>query len=123
MGGPLKPHCPARSLLWGGQHDPTRFGDTWEWDGEDWVQVADTGPPPTVFVELAFDSVRNVAVLFRSDNTNTAWETWEWDGELWTQVDDAGPHALNGLFEMTYDSARRLTLLEGGSVQSPGSQQ
>jgi hypothetical protein len=80
----------ARSLLWGGG-GLNVFGDTWEWDGEGWVQVQDTGPAPSALVGLAFDSDRNVAVLFTQ--TDTAWETWEWVGSTWTQVDDSGPQA------------------------------
>ena len=34
-------------VLFGG--DPVRaalIGDTWQWDGADWTQLADTGPSP-----------------------------------------------------------------------------
>jgi hypothetical protein len=103
----------ARTLLWGGAPSA---GDTWEWDGEGWVQVADTGPSLLVeYAGLVFDAKRNVAVLFTSNATNTAWETWEWDGTIWTQVDDTGPFAYNSLFRLVYDSTRAVTLLEGGS--------
>jgi hypothetical protein len=108
----------ARSLLWGGGTDSTVFGDTWEWDGEGWVQVADTGPAPNAYAGIAFDSNRSVTVLFTSNRTNTAWETWEWDGEGWTQVEDTGPHAFNPVFGLVYDGARQVTLLEGGSMQN-----
>lgn len=106
----------ARSLLWGGVDDSNAFGDTWEWDGEGWVQVEDTGPAPNALVGLAFDSDRNVTVLFTQ--TDTAWETWEWDGSAWTQVDDSGPPAAQGIFQMVYDRARQVTVLEGGAVEN-----
>lgn len=114
----------ARSLLWGGRGPGTWFGDTWEWDGEGWVQVADMGPPPFAYAGLAFDSNRNVTVLFTENPANSIRETWEWDGASWTQVDDIGPQAMNTLFAMVYDSARQVTVLEGGSLQSgaPGAQ-
>src|SRR5262249_8851376 len=39
-----------RVVLFGGANSSTSpnlwFNDTWEWDGEDWTQVADTGPSP-----------------------------------------------------------------------------
>jgi hypothetical protein len=108
----------ARSLLWGGRGLSLRFSDTWEWDGEGWVQVADTGPAPRAYAGLAFDSRRNVAVLFTHWPPQTIRETWEWDGAGWTQVDDMGPRAQNILFAMVYDSARQVTLLEGGSLRS-----
>jgi hypothetical protein len=108
----------ARSILWGGG-GLNVFGDTWEWDGEGWVQVEDTGPAPSALVGLAFDSDRNVAVLFTQ--TDTAWETWEWDCSTWTQVEDSGPQAAQGAFQMVYDRARQLTVLEGGGAEWPGS--
>jgi hypothetical protein len=109
-----------RMLLWGGLGDQGFFNDTWEWDGEGWVQVADTGPGAFEGAGLSYDSVRNVAVLFTNDPTGTVWETWEWDGEGWTQVEDTGPQTSNWLFGMTYDSARQVTLLEGGAVNGAG---
>jgi len=102
-----------RTLLWGGVPS-TR--DTWQWDGEGWVQVADTGPSGFVlWAGLSFDPKRDVAVLFTQGASFTTWETWEWDGSLWTQVDDSGPQAYNSLFRLVYDSGRGVTLLEGGS--------
>src|SRR5215207_838598 len=113
----------AKTHLWGGAEGSQRFGDTWEWDGSGWVQVADTGPTPFLAVGLAFDSVRNVTVLFTSDENLTAFETWEWNGDGWTQVEDTGSQAANGAFAMVYDRARQVTILEGGAVGSGLSQQ
>lgn len=104
-----------KTLLWSGGEKGTAYNDTWEWDGEGWVQVADTGPRPIEGGGIAFDSLRNVVVLFSQYENGTVWETWEWDGQDWTQVEDTGPQALNYLFGMTYDSARQVTVLEGGA--------
>jgi galactose oxidase-like protein len=109
-----------RVLLWGGLGEQTFLNDTWEWDGDGWIQVADTGPSPVEGAGLAYDSLRNVAVLFTSDANSTVWETWEWDGEGWTQVEDTGPQASNYVFGMTYDGARQVTVLEGGAVNGAG---
>jgi len=57
----------GRTLLWGGGDSTAYFGDTWEWDGSGWVQVADTGRAPFAAVGLVFDSIRNLTVLFASD--------------------------------------------------------
>jgi hypothetical protein len=109
----------GRTLLWGGFDSIGPYGDTWEWDGSGWVQVADTGPAPFGAVGLAFDSVRNVTVLFTSDENSAVFQTWEWDGEAWTQVDDAGPQvAGNGYFAMTFDRAREVAILESGAAGS-----
>jgi hypothetical protein len=107
----------ARSLLWGGRGLSLRFSDTWEWDGEGWVQVADTGPAPRAYAGLAFDSRRNVAVLFTHWPPTTIRETWEWDGNRWEEVQNIGPvsrfgHAMTG--------TAGATLLFGGvEVETP----
>ena len=55
----------TRTLLFGGWTDTGGpfFGDTWAWDGEEWVQLTDTGPSARV-TNMAYDSARNVVVLF-----------------------------------------------------------
>jgi hypothetical protein len=53
----------GRTLLWGGVGGQQELNDTWEWDGEGWVQVADTGPTLTYLAGIAYDSNRNVAVV------------------------------------------------------------
>ena len=108
----------GKTLLWGGATGVGYAGDTWEWDGDGWVQVADTGPAPIIYAGMAFDSTRNVVVLFTTDTTGTVWETWEWDG-AWTQVEDTGPQAAQSAFQLVYDGARGVTLLEGGAVVPP----
>ena len=105
----------GKTLLWGGAADTGYMGDTWEWDGEGWVQVADTGPAGFIYAGMAYDSSRNVVVLYTSNVAETSWETWEWDG-AWTQVEDTGPQAAQSGFQVVYDAAREVTLLDGGAV-------
>jgi hypothetical protein len=110
----------GKTLLWGGGGGQ-EFNDTWEWDGEGWVQVADTGPTPTYLAGMAYDSNRDVAVVFTSTlGPSYVSETWEWDGEAWTQVEDTGPQARNTYFQMAYDGARQVTILEGGQADPGG---
>ena len=68
-------------------------GDTWQWDGADWTQLADTGPSPRAGHQVAFDRHRSRLVLFggKGDGEALQGDTWEWDGEAWTQVADSGP--------------------------------
>ena len=78
------------------------FGDTWAWDGEDWVQLADTGPSARQSPAMTCDASRSRVVLFSggeisSELTNVAaTDTWEWDGVDWAQVADTGPTARLG---------------------------
>jgi hypothetical protein len=55
----------SRTILFGGVHwgDYYKtFNDTWGWDGEGWVQLADTGPDSRYAPKLAFDADRQVTV-------------------------------------------------------------
>jgi len=89
----------SRAVLFGGigqQGGPGLFlGDTWEWDGEAWAQLADFGPPPRQTVGMAYDSVRKRVVMFGGTGSMPKaivfGDTWEWDGSEWTQVADSGP--------------------------------
>lgn len=111
----------GRTLLFGGRGAGV-FGDTWEWDGEGWVQLEDKGPGPRELMGLTFDSGRGVVVLYGGwlAGNSEATDTWEWDGEGWTQVADTGPVVDHYYFSIVYDEARKTTLLEGGSVETLG---
>lgn len=92
-------------------------GDTWEWDGENWTQMADAGPSGRQSHAMAFDSQRNQTVLFGGSGGRGGGfflaDTWAWDGENWTQLADSGPSGRN-LHGLAYDSARGVTVLFGG---------
>lgn len=112
----------TRTLLFGGWTDTDGpfFADTWAWDGEEWVQLADTGPSARV-ANMAYDSTRNVVVLFGgTGDTGDSFDTWEWDGEGWTQIENSGPQAPWFSSNLTYDAARQVTVLESGSASSFG---
>ena len=47
-------------LLAGGQQS---IGDTWEWNGSNWLQREVSGPAPRHAHAMAFDSSRNVITL------------------------------------------------------------
>jgi hypothetical protein len=83
--------------------------ETWEWDGEHWVQVDDLGPSnPAGFVNvMAFDSGRGVFVWLAQN------QTWERSNSGWTQMSDTGPDA----FDLAYDDARRCCVTVAASGQ------
>jgi hypothetical protein len=111
----------GRTLLFGGVDKSTYYGDTWEWDGDGWVQISDIGPSPRASACVAYDTVRDVAVLFGGyASTQPVYDTWEWDGSAWTQIEDAGPQVSAYRCGMVYDAARAVTLLESGSLKSGG---
>lgn len=69
------------------------LGDTYEWDGANWVpRPSVTFPPPRRESAMAYDATRQRCVLFGgalSGGTVTA-QTWEWEGANWAQVATAG---------------------------------
>lgn len=105
------------------------FGDTWEWDGNDWSQRSPAqAPTPRVGAALAFDATRGVTLLFGGDVGGCVpclyWpanvpqsvdETWEWDGTTWTARAPSvspGPRAYGAL---AHDPVRGRTVLAGGT--------
>ena len=98
-----------RTVLFGGTVYPrdtaSNLSDTWEWDGENWIQVSQFGPPPMAGHAMVYAGTRARVVLFG------ARDTWEWDGINWTQVADIGP--LFSSFAMAYDTQRERIVLFG----------
>ncbi len=89
-------------------------GETWEWDGTRWTQVATTGPSPRYSPGMAFDPLRGQTVLFGGRTAGgLSNETWLWDGATWTQSFASGPTFRNR-HAMVFDSSRGLTVLFGG---------
>src|SRR5439155_43677 len=109
-------------LLFGGQNGASTLADTWSWNGEDWTQLSDGGPPPRARHALAFDPNRRVVVLFGGSSSPIApgsallSDTWEWDGNEWTQQEDIGP-ASREMHVMAFDSVRQSVVLFGGAVE------
>ncbi len=57
------------------------FGDTWEWDGQQWVERQDMGPQARWLHAMAFDSTRSRLVLFGGTpalaRDSSLGDTWE----------------------------------------------
>lgn len=103
-----------RVPLFGGETaDGGALSDTWSWDGTDWTQPSDMGPP-RVGAGMVFDAARERVVLvggFPAPGALT--DTWEWDGAEWTQLADTGPDA-RALHALAYDAGRKHVVLFGG---------
>jgi hypothetical protein len=101
------------------------LNDTWEWDGEDWTQTADTGPSARHGVVIVYDSKRRRSVLFGGEQLlgkggvgSLFGDTWVWDGAEWTQEQDTGPVA-RAFYGMAYDTGRDRVVLFGGLTYHP----
>jgi hypothetical protein len=105
--------------LFGGQDNRSRtvFGDTWEWDGSDWLQRSPLlAPSPRWGHAMAHDSRRGRTVLFGGgDQSATVDDTWEWDGFTWRVVlppTRPGPRYGHA---MAFDEKRGVVVLFGGA--------
>ncbi len=100
-------------LVGGRAYDTT--GETWAFDGQRWSRIATTGPPPMLGGAMAYDSRRQVMVLFGGLDTTgrKLSDTWEWDRARWTRVSSSGPSPRFGA-GIAYDRARGVTVLFGG---------
>jgi hypothetical protein len=114
----------GRAVLFGGLGASGALGDTWEWDGSTWTQVASTGPVPRHGHTMAYDARRQRTVLFGGEaqgpsGTQVFDDTWEWDGSSWSRVPIAGPLGRRGA-AMVYDAQSEACLLFGGFDRNLG---
>jgi hypothetical protein len=84
-----------------------------------WLLSSTGGPPARQNHGAAFDSVRNVLVIFGGYNGTAGGfksDTWIWDDESWQQVavGQIGPSA-RGNHAMAFDTARGVVVLFGGA--------
>ena len=120
----------SRIVLFGGASNTiTLFNDTWEFDGNAWTRVADTGPQPRDKAAMAFAGTRTILfggeclVAAKAPNTlGTLKDTWEWSGKFWTQRQNIGPRDRRA-HQMVYDSARDRVVMFGGLSLIPGPEQ
>jgi len=97
--------------------------DTWEWDGNNWVEVAvepNVRPSARTSHAMAFDSARGCVILFGgSGKSGFLRDTWElFDGTRWAHAASNGPAERTGP-AMVYDSLRERALLFGGYGYEP----
>jgi cysteine-rich repeat protein len=116
----------GRVVLFGGiPNGGGQLDDTWEWDGQNWIDVTPaTGSPPARHTfAMTYDAVRGRVVLFGGfvDGSGDLDDTWEWDGSRWTEVTPAtGSPPQRFGHAMTYDPARDQVVLFSGFRQFEG---
>jgi len=89
---------------------------------QDWKQVSSTGPPVRNLHDLAYDSAREVVVLFGgwTGYGDIKDDTWEWDGSTWTERFPATVPPARLSHAMAYDSARGVVVLFAGQPDTGG---
>lgn len=106
------------TILFGGTDAPfSDVADTWTWNGTAWQQhFPATAPSKRNNMNMAYDSVRQVVVMFGGGMHGEARnDTWEWNGAVWTQRTPTAAPAVRVEHAMAYDQARQETLLFGGN--------
>ena len=112
-------------VLFGGIDEDRNFlGDTWEWDGENWVNVASDGPGIRAYHDMVFDSARNACVIYGgvfvenviSGSETVYSDTWEWRGVKWVKIVDMihpRPNARSR-YGLAFDSSNNLVWMWDG---------
>jgi hypothetical protein len=100
-------------------------GDTWTYDGTDWTQAGPATSPAARFgTAMAFDSGRNVLVMFGGVTSPISIavpvaQTWEWNGVDWTQAAPAATPSGRVHYGLAHDPVRQRIVMYGGST-NPG---
>lgn len=98
----------ARTVLFGGiGTSGVHYTDTWEWDGNDWLQLSNTISGVAQFAHLAYDEARHRMVLVASSRT------WEWDGSQWVNRPN-GFYRHSTFTALAYDGNRQQVVGFGG---------
>jgi hypothetical protein len=96
----------------------TVYGDTWEWDGNDWIQRLDLPacPPARWAHTMTYDGFRQRTILFGGLAGTTAAfdDTWEYDGQTWTQVTASPRPSARWDPGLAYDLLHGRAVLFGG---------
>jgi hypothetical protein len=115
----------GRIVLFGGVSlGSVSHSDTWEWNGSSWKMLsAAASPDARSFHSMAWDPLRQVALLFGGQNsacspTKYYRDTWEWNGVTWKdRVSTPFPSARSGA-ALAFDSLRERMVLMGGESAS-----
>lgn len=102
----------------GGTDWETTWGETWEFNGDNWKLRQDVNHiPHRTGAAMAYDSQRQFVVLFGGSGPGDDVfyeDTWEYNGKTWVQVQTRhAPPARNGA-AMAFDPQGERMLLFGG---------
>ncbi|MBK8097120.1 MAG: hypothetical protein IPK26_08435 [Planctomycetes bacterium] len=95
----------------------TTMGDTWTYDGTQWLQLGNGGPQPRAGAGIDYDPVRDRLVFVGGgDAWTTPTHTWEWDGAVWREIIPPVEPPYFQLTRVCHDRARGRTVLFGGML-------
>lgn len=110
----------GKTVLFGGCnfYGTTKYGDTWEWDGDNWTELTPaTSPAPRTEGVMAYDASQGVSVLFGGNlgGGDLSNETWTWNGTAWENESTTTAPQARMQSAMAYDSVRHVSVLFGGT--------
>ena len=108
----------GKVMLHGGFNFYNR-GDTWSWDGANWVQIATNGPARYVF-GMAYDTRRNEMVIHGGTSCCAEVEypqSYRFRNGSWQLCSSDGP--ARGYIGLAYDASRDSLIFSGGMGPSP----
>lgn len=111
-----------RTVLYGGADSNSALADTWEWDGQAWVNAA-SGDFFRTSHGMAYDNARDRVVLFGGTEPSICTiceDTFGWDGNNWSTLKTRFPDGDNLRWDhaMAFDSARARVVIQGGTANA-----
>ena len=88
----VRNHPSFQPFLFGGTDGSTTFGDTWTFDGADWVEVAGSGPAPRHDHAMAMHHYSDDSMIVFGGRDRTGGllgDTWIWNGASWARQSTA----------------------------------
>ena len=114
------------AVLFGGSgqdesHQTTFNSDTWEWNGQDWLDASPAlSPPARQAPAMFFDPVRGAVVLYGGYSVDPQTQTtvflddaWAWDGKSWQQIAFVQPR-ISSSGVVIFDPIQQLPMLMDG---------
>jgi hypothetical protein len=114
----------GKLVLFGGGHDAGSvvFGDTWEFDGENWTLRADLPASPGARWAhfMAYDASCQRTLMFSglTGTTDQFTDTWFYDGETWTAINTLPKPPPRWDGGMVYDARSQRLVMFGGQYWS-----
>jgi len=93
--------------------------ETWEWDGNNWIQRQPKTSPPTRAWHASGYCAKTGRVIMGGDALSGHLGTWSWDGSNWTQQTGALPFPQSAAVTMT-GTPNGTVIAVGNSPATPG---
>jgi len=102
------------------QFDLASIETLWVWNGSDWEELSNDGPPANVVTGFGWDPDRDVLVRYGGiplPKQDCSAATWEWDMTAWREIEAVPAEACDHI-ELAWDpSVGRMLLVGGGRAQ------